>query len=280
MVNRVADILPVAGIRVEVASFDTQAMKAGISHLPNWTYQQGELYRQENIKAYVRKRDKYTCAYCGEIFPERLEIDHITPRSRGGTTTPDNLVCSCHSCNQRKGSNTADEFGYPKLQANIKKRSLKAAAHTQSGKTATLEGLSKIAHTEITYGYLTKIHRKAMGLSKTHYNDAVAIASGGRSVTTLAWYEACRAVQKGNYRQCRGKHSERVASLPREVFGFRQYDKVRLPDGQVIFVNSRRSSGQFSVSTLEGKTVRGSITHRKLTLVQRASTLLTEIRHE
>ncbi|WP_230456247.1 HNH endonuclease [Anoxybacillus flavithermus] len=38
------------------------------------------------------------------------------PKSRGGTDRVDNLCLACHDCNQRKGSKTAEEFGYPHIQ--------------------------------------------------------------------------------------------------------------------------------------------------------------------
>jgi len=143
-------------------------MKAG-RRLRNWEYQRGEQYGYENIKMYVRARDRYTCQYCGQRFPHNLEVDHIIPRSRGGTTVPSNLVVSCRDCNQKKGNKTATEFGYPKLQQKVRGKRLKHAAHTMQGKTAALSGLSEIAPVEITHGYITKVDRKKMGLPKTHF---------------------------------------------------------------------------------------------------------------
>jgi 5-methylcytosine-specific restriction endonuclease McrA len=60
----------------------------------------------------IYMRDKYTCQYCGVKFaPNELNIDHIIPRSRGGKSTWDNVVCSCHECNRRKGGHTPEEMG-------------------------------------------------------------------------------------------------------------------------------------------------------------------------
>ncbi|MBU1746995.1 MAG: hypothetical protein KKA73_04850, partial [Chloroflexi bacterium] len=80
------------------------------------------------------------------------------------------------------------------------------------------------------------------------------------------------------YRQRKGTRSHLVASLPREVWGFRQWDRVALPDGRVGFVKGRRSSGYFAISDLEGRLIAPAIAYRKLRLVQRANTLLTERR--
>ena len=56
------------------------------------------------------KRDRYTCQYCG-IQPgsEELTIDHVLPRSRGGTSTWTNCVLACMKCNKRKADRTPDE---------------------------------------------------------------------------------------------------------------------------------------------------------------------------
>ena len=52
-------------------------------------------------------RDDYTCQYCGRIEPtHRLSLDHVVPRSHGGPTTWENIVCCCLRCNSRKGGRT------------------------------------------------------------------------------------------------------------------------------------------------------------------------------
>jgi hypothetical protein len=274
VVRRIAAVLPVTLIRVEEANFDTQAMAAGKAKLPGWACQQGEQYGWENVKMYVRARDRYTCQYCGEVRPPDLEVDHIVPRSRGGSSRPSNLVAACHDCNAAKGNQTAAEFGHVEVGRRTKEP-LRAAAHTQVGKMATLEALSEIAPVETTYGYVTKLDREAMVLPKTHYYDAVAIASEGQAIEVLGSYEAMRAVARGAYRQRKGDRSHLVASLPRDVFGFRQWDEVVLPDGQVGFVKGRRSSGYFAISDIDGKLIAPSINYKKLRLVKRSSTLLT-----
>jgi 5-methylcytosine-specific restriction endonuclease McrA len=60
-------------------------------------------YSRLNIFA----RDKFTCQYCGEK-PHRsqLNLDHVIPRSLGGRTTWENVVCSCVDCNRQKGGRT------------------------------------------------------------------------------------------------------------------------------------------------------------------------------
>jgi 5-methylcytosine-specific restriction endonuclease McrA len=55
-------------------------------------------------------RDRNTCQYCGEVLPSsELTLDHVIPRSRGGSSTWENLVACCHPCNRRKGNQFAAE---------------------------------------------------------------------------------------------------------------------------------------------------------------------------
>ncbi|MBF6569099.1 MAG: HNH endonuclease [Candidatus Binataceae bacterium] len=55
-------------------------------------------------------RDNNTCQYCGQRLPRtELNLDHVVPRSRGGMSTWENIVCSCHICNRRKGGRTPEE---------------------------------------------------------------------------------------------------------------------------------------------------------------------------
>src|SRR5918994_1627110 len=60
----------------------------------------------------VFKRDHWTCQYCGERpGGEELTIDHVVPRSQGGTSTWDNCVLSCIDCNKRKADRTPQQAG-------------------------------------------------------------------------------------------------------------------------------------------------------------------------
>jgi len=55
-------------------------------------------------------RDGNRCQYCGKKFrTSELSIDHIVPRSRGGRTVWNNVVCACMKCNVRKGGRTPAE---------------------------------------------------------------------------------------------------------------------------------------------------------------------------
>ncbi len=60
----------------------------------------------------ILARDQETCQYCG-IQPGRhnLTIDHVKPRSQGGTTVWENVVTACCDCNRKKGGRTPEQAG-------------------------------------------------------------------------------------------------------------------------------------------------------------------------
>ena len=63
-------------------------------------------FNRRNIFA----RDHNQCQYCGKKFPtSELSLDHIVPRSQGGGSTWENIVCACVRCNVRKGGRTPKE---------------------------------------------------------------------------------------------------------------------------------------------------------------------------
>lgn len=57
-------------------------------------------------------RDHNRCQYCGRRHPSsELSLDHVIPRSQGGTNSWQNIVCACVRCNVRKGGRTPHEAG-------------------------------------------------------------------------------------------------------------------------------------------------------------------------
>jgi len=55
-------------------------------------------------------RDGFACQYCGE-HTQKLTLDHIVPRHRGGSHSWENLVAACGTCNHRKGGRLPEEAG-------------------------------------------------------------------------------------------------------------------------------------------------------------------------
>ncbi len=77
----------------------------------------------------IMLRDRYTCQYCGHTFPaSELTMDHVIPRSRGGTSAWENLVTCCIPCNNLKGNRTPEEAGM-KLQRMPRPFTLHTSRH-------------------------------------------------------------------------------------------------------------------------------------------------------
>ena len=73
---------------------------------------------KQMLRFEVFKRDGFTCRYCGKRPPETvLEVDHIIPRSKGGTDIIENLVTSCFECNRGKSNRMLHELT-PEMQEN------------------------------------------------------------------------------------------------------------------------------------------------------------------
>lgn len=69
-------------------------------------------------------RDDHCCQYCGQTHPvNQLSLDHVVPRAHGGKTTWENIVCSCVTCNSRKGGRTPTQAGMKLLRQPFKPRS-------------------------------------------------------------------------------------------------------------------------------------------------------------
>jgi 5-methylcytosine-specific restriction endonuclease McrA len=61
-----------------------------------------DTHRRKITRRAVFARDDWTCQYCGAR--SNLTVDHVVPRSKGGTSTWENIVASCAPCNRRKGN--------------------------------------------------------------------------------------------------------------------------------------------------------------------------------
>jgi len=100
--------------------------------------QQDVKFNRRNIFA----RDRNRCQYCGKRYSTtELSLDHVVPRSRGGSSTWNNIVCCCLRCNVRKGGRTPNEASMALITPPKKPRRNPAqsrAAH-QPGRRSILE---------------------------------------------------------------------------------------------------------------------------------------------
>ena len=135
----------------------------------------------------------------------------------------------------------------------------------------------KVSH---TYGYLTKSMRIALGLEKSHYNDAFVIA-GGTTQERSVGYQITQ-MRKCNRKLHRGIRSHIRNTAPRYISGFQRYDKVLWKGtsgkekGIECFIFGRRTSGYFAIRTLDGTKIHDSAHYRNLTILESAKTFLIE----
>ena len=105
-VTKLSKLCPVSAISVETVRFDTQKLQN--PEITGVEYQQGELLGYE-IREYLLTKYGHVCQYCkGESKDPVLEIDHIYPKSRGGSNRVGNLTLACHTCNQEKDNLTVE----------------------------------------------------------------------------------------------------------------------------------------------------------------------------
>ena len=201
-----------------------------------------------------------------------LQVEHLVPTSRGGSDRASNLVIACDACNKRKGTRTAEEFGYPEIQAQARVP-LQDAAHVSSIKTAVVQQLAQQFGSErvaVRYGYETKYQcMQVLHLPKAHAYDAVAIACAiGEVVKPLTMVYQLRCVPRGNYQRYNGKHSEHKVWAPSKVKGWKLYELVEAR-GQIGYIGGRRLTGAFVVKDVRSGKALAEVTPRKLVRLAR-----------
>ena len=175
-VKRLCKVCPITGLSQELVRFDSQALQN--PEISGAEYQQGELFGYE-VREYLLEKWGRKCAYCNaENVP--LEVEHIKPKSKGGSHRLSNLTLACGPCNQKKGNRAIEEFlsSKPSILKRILsqgKKPLANSAAVNSTRWKLYEELKKILPTEIGTGGLTKYNRTRQKLSKTHWLDAACV---------------------------------------------------------------------------------------------------------
>ena len=275
-IDAVCRILPLTKIVIETASFDIQKIKN--PDVKNEGYQQGDQLGFWNVREYVLWRDGHICQHChGRSKDNILNVHHLESRRFGGNA-PNNLITLCETCHKA--------YHAGKIKLKMKRgRSFKAETFMSIMRWALLERLRRTypnLNVDNTFGYLTKHKRIVYGLPKTHYADAFCIA-GNLNAKRMGAYFYQKQTRKHN----RQIHKLTIAKgglrkrnqAPYLVKGFRLFDKV-LCQGEVGFIFGRRSSGSFDVRRLDGTKISAGISYKKLSLLEKRKTFLTEFRKE
>ena len=141
-------------------------------------YQQGPLYRT-NLRTAVLQRDGRKCVYCGRSGKRQpLELDHVVPKSHGGTDRYDNLVAACRTCNQQRGNQTLEQWlkRRPKKLAEIEAKlgmELADATHMNVILPRLLQALRNDGWTVVEHSAAsTAAGRRLCSVEKSHHGDA------------------------------------------------------------------------------------------------------------
>ncbi|GAX38876.1 RNA-guided endonuclease IscB [Nodularia sp. NIES-3585] len=183
-VNRLSKFAPITEISTELVKFDMQLMRQ--PEIEGKEYQQGTLAGYET-REYLLEKWNRQCAYCG-VKDLPLQIEHIHPRSKGGSNSITNLTLSCEKCNIKKGTKDIKDFlkkDPSKLQKILAqaKKPLADATAVNATRYKLLEVLKSTGLTiECGSGGLTKFNRTSQQLVKTHWLDAACV---GKSTPIL-----------------------------------------------------------------------------------------------
>jgi len=168
----------IESVAMELVRFDTQLIQD--PNISGAQYQQGTLAGYE-VREYLLEKWQRKCAYCGATNVP-LEIEHIVPKSRGGSNRVSNLCISCRDCNTAKGARTAAEFGYPQIQAQAK-RPLTDIAAVNATRWAMWRMFDQTGlPVEVGTGGRTKFNRVKQNYSKAQWIDAACVGRSGESV--------------------------------------------------------------------------------------------------
>jgi 5-methylcytosine-specific restriction endonuclease McrA len=278
-VRRLCHWVPVSELSQELVRFDTQALQN--PEISGIEYQQGELQGYE-VREYLLEKWGRKCAYCGaENVP--LEIDHIHPRSKGGSDRVSNLTLACRPCNQRKGNLPVEHFlaKHPERIRKIlaqAKAPLRDAAAVNSTRWALYQRLKAMSlDVEVASGGRTKYNRHRLQVPKKHCLDAACV---GHVDVIQNWQQPVLSIQsagRGSYQRTRlTKHGFPRGYLTRSksAFGFQTGDLVRAvvttgkKAGTYLGRVAIRAIGSFNIQSATGL-VQG-IHHRFCTRIQRA----------
>ena len=275
VVRDVYKMIPINRIVVETASFDIQKIQN--PDISGVGYQKGDQLGFDNVREYVLWRDGHICQCCkGKSKDNILEVHHIESRKTGGNS-PSNLITLCRTCHAGYHKGTV------KLPSKIKRgMSFRDSTFMGIMRWTFYNRLKEIYHNVyMTYGYVTKHNRIKNHLPKEHYIDAYCIA-GNFGAERLDYYYYQKCVRKTNRQIHKAKMlkggKKKLNQAPKYINGFQLFDKVQY-NGKLYYTFGRRSSGYFDIRTLNGDKVNnGSVSYKKLRLVETSRNVLTERR--
>ena len=213
----------------------------------------------------------------------RLHVHHLESRKVGGDA-PDNQVTLCESCHEKLHKGLIAEKDFKKR----KRRSTRDATFMGIMRKTLMQRLCSELPIPVieTRGYITKATReKLLVLPKSHTNDALAIAQGKQGfnvgylpgILQIDKIYTIRPVRHHN----RQLHKATILKggirksnqTEKYVFGYRLFDKVQF-NGQDCFIWGRRTTGIFTIKTINGKMIKDGISFKKLKLLEKSTSYL------
>ena len=262
-VKRLIANIPVAALSQELVQFDLQQREnPGIAGVE---YQQGTLTGYE-VREYLLEKWHRTCAYCGkENVP--LQVEHIQPRSRGGTDRVTNLCLACKPCNTKKGNRPVEDFlkGKPDLLAKIELQAQAPLKDATAVNATRWELWRRLTETglpvECGSGGRTKFNRTTQGYPKAHWIDAACVGVSGESVRldSSQPFLSIKAMGRGTHQVCRTDKFGfpfRWCARSKRVRGFQTGDIVRaeIPSGKYAGTHvgriAVRATGSFQMGSV------------------------------
>ena len=281
-VKRIQRWAPITQIAQELVRFDMQKMQAQADghDIAGAEYQQGTLFGYE-VREYLLEKFNRTCAYC-DAKDVPLQIEHVHPKSCGGSNKISNLALACQPCNQKKGAQDIKVF-LAKNPVRLKrimaqsKAPLKDAAAVNSTRWALFTALKQTGlPVEVASGGQTKFNRCRLSIPKTHSLDAACV---GEMDSITAWHKPTlqlKCTGRGSYQRTRlDKFGFPRGYLTRSksIKGFQTGDMVKavVPTGKKMGTHmgrvAIRATGSFNIQSSDGL-VQG-VSHRHCKVLQR-----------
>ena len=249
-VTRITKLAPITYLAQELVKFDLQKMQARAEgrDISGVEYQQGSLFGFE-VREYLLAKWGRQCMYCDKTGVP-LQIEHITPKSKGGSNRISNLGLSCDCCNNKKAARDVREFVKdPKRLARIlaqAKAPLKDAAAVNSTRWVLFNTLKETGLPVSTgTGGQTKFNRTRLGIAKGHALDAACVGEVG---------DVRRPAQPVLQVKCNGRGSRCRTRV--DAFGFPKGYLMRTKS-----VNGFRTGDMVSANVTKGKKI-GAYTGR------------------
>jgi 5-methylcytosine-specific restriction endonuclease McrA len=263
-VKRLQKFVWINTVSQELVKFDPQIMQN--PEISGVEYQQGTLAGYET-RQYLLEKWGRKCAYCG-VAKVPLQVEHIHPRTKGGSNRISNLTLSCEKCNIKKGTKDLKDFlkkDPKKLELILKQaqKPLVDAAAVNTTRFTLLNTLKSIGlPVESGSGGLTQFNRSQQGLDKTHWIDAACVGKSTPKLNIKGIKPLLiTAKGHGTRQMCRtDKYGFPTRYVPRKKFvnAFQTGDIVKAivtggkKIGSYIGRVATRSTGSFNISTKDG----------------------------